>query len=203
MRLLAFFEYLAVFVGIIAVIAGKFFALPKGVYLGIFLIGAGIALGGFESVWTRRICFRNSEDKFEAYAGTPAMIVGLMALLVGGALIATAYLLADGLWYSTLHYLTRRPAPVLVAAGLLIIGTGVLMMLNPRGRRGVAWMLFVRIPRGTLGFVVIVAGLASIALGVWEWLEPLAFDRFTESLPQTLDWHAWERWGKGLFGRGR
>lgn len=203
MRFLAFFEYLAVFVGIIAVIAGKFFALPKGVYLGIFLIGAGIALGGFESVWTRRMCFRNSEDKFEAYAGMPAMIVGLMALLVGGALIATAYLLADGLWYSTLHYLTRRPAPVLVAAGLLLIGTGVLMMLNPRGRSGVAWMLFVRIPRGTLGFVVIVAGLASIALGVWEWLEPLAFDRFTKSLPQTLDWHAWERWGKGLFGRGR
>jgi len=200
-RFLSFFEYLAVFIGILAVIAGKFFALPKGVYLGIFLIGAGIALGGFESVWTRRMCFRNSEDTFETYAGAPALIVGLMALLVGGAVIASAYLLADGLWYSTLHYLTRRPAAVLIAAGLLLIGTGALMMLNPRGRQGLAWTIFVRIPRGTLGIVVIVAGLAGIVLGVWEWLQPLAFDRFTNSLPRTLDWHAWERWTKGLIGR--
>ena len=117
------------------------------------------------------MCFRNSEDKFEAYANTPTMIVGLMALLVGGASVATAYLLAGGLSYSTLHYLARRPAPVLVAAGLLLIGTGVLMMLNPRGRRDVAWMLLKRIPRGTLGLGVIAVGLASIALGVWEWLE--------------------------------
>jgi len=200
-RFLAFFEYLAVFIGIIALIAGKFFALSKGVYLGIFLIGAGIALGGFESVWTRRMCFRNSEDQWEAYAGTPAMIVGLMALLFGGTIIASAYLLADGLWYSTIHYLTRRPAPVLVAAGLVFIGIGVLMLLNPRGRQGVAWTLLVRIPRGTLGAFVITAGLASIALGVWEWLDPLAYDRFAIRLPRAVDWHAWERWVKALIGR--
>ena len=203
MRFLAFFEYLAVFVGIIAVIAGNFFALSKGVYLGIFLIGAGIALGGFEAIWTRRMCFRNSEDKWEAYAGTPAMIVGLMALLIGGAIVASAYLLADGLWHSTLHYLARRPAPVLIAAGLLAIGMGVLMMLNPRGRQGVAWTIFVRIPRGTLGIIVITAGIAGVVLGVWEWLQPLAYDRFTNSLPRTVDWHAWERWMRGLLGLRR
>ena len=203
MRFLAFFEYLAVFIGIIAVVAGKFFALSKGVYLGIFLIGAGIALGGFESVWARRMCFRNSEDKWEAYAGTPAMIVGLMALLIGGTIVASAYLLADGLWYSTVHYLTRRPAPVLIAAGLLLIGTGSLMLLNPRGRQGLAWTLFVRIPRGTLGVVVIAAGLAGIVLGVWEWFQPLAFDRFANTLPQTVDWHVWERWIRGLLGLRR
>ena len=201
MRFLAFFEYLAVFIGILAIVAGKFFALPKGVYLGIFLIGAGVALGGFESVWTRRMCFRNSEDEWEAYAGAPALIVGLMALLVGGAVIASAYLLADGQWYSTVNYLTRRPAPVLVAAGLLLIGTGVLMLLNPRGRQGIAWTLLVRIPRSLLGLLLVVAGLGGIGLGIWEWLDPLAFDRFTNSLPRTLDWHAWQRWAKGLIGR--
>lgn len=199
MRFLAFFEYTAVFIGVIAMIAGQFFALPKGFYLGVFLIGAGIALGGFESVWTRRMCFRTSEEQYEAYGGTPAMIVGLSALIIGLGLIATAYLLNAGLWYSTVHYLMRRPAPVLVAGGLLLIGVGVLMMLNPRGRRGVWRALLVRIPRGMLGFVVLMAGLGSVGLGVWEWLEPLAFDRFTRSLPQSLDWRAWQRWGKSLF----
>jgi hypothetical protein len=202
-RFLAFIEFTAVLIGVIAVIAGQFFALPKGFYLGVFLIGAGIVLGGLESVFTRRMCFRASDDKYEVYAGAPATIVGLMALLIGTGLIASAYILADGLWYSTVHYLTRRPAPVLVAAGLLLMGVGVLMMLNPRGRRGAAWTLLVRAPRSLLGFIVVVAGLAGIGLGVWEWLEPLAFDRFRRNLPQPFDWRAWDRWWRSLVGLRR
>ena len=191
MRLVAFIEYAALIVGIIAVLAGQFFALAKGFYLGVFLIGAGIALGGLESVLTRRMCFRPSEDAYEVYAGAPAMIVGLMALLVGVTVIAAAYALADGLWHASLNYLTRRPAPVLAAAGLLLVGCGVLMMLNPHGRRGLAWTLLVRAPRSLLGFILVVGGLACIGLGAWEALEPLAYDRFVANLPHPLDWRAW------------
>ncbi len=187
MRLIALIEYAAVVVGIIAMIAGQFFALPKGFYLGVFLIGAGLALGGLESLATRRMCFRPSEDAYEAYAGAPAVIVGLMVLLVGAGVVASAYLLADGQWHSSVAYLTRRPAPLLAAGGLLLIGIGVLMMLNPQGRRGWAWTLLVRVPRGLLGAIVVLAGLACIALGVWEWLDPLAYDRFVASLPRRLD----------------
>jgi hypothetical protein len=185
-RFLALIEYSAVIVGIIAVIAGRYFALPKGFHLGIFLIGAGIVLGGLESLVTQRIGFRASDDSYEAYAGAPAMIVGLMALLIGTGFIAAAYVLADGLWHSTVQYLTRRPAPVLIAAGLLLIGIGVLMMLNPRGRRGLAWTLLVRVPRSLLGLVLVAGGLAGIGLGVWEWREPVAFNRFVRNLPQKL-----------------
>jgi hypothetical protein len=187
-RIIAFLEYAAVLIGVIAVIAGQFFALPKGVHLGIFLVGAGIALGGIEAIFTRRMCFRSSEDAYEAYAGTPALIVGLMALLVGAAVIGAAYLLAEGQWHSTVNYLTRRPAPVLVGAALLLIGIGALMMLNPQGRRGLAWMLLVYVPRSVMGLVLVVAGLAGIGLGVWEWLEPQAFDRFVGTLPRHLRW---------------
>jgi hypothetical protein len=184
-------EYSAVIVGIIAVLAGQFFALPKGFHLGVFLIGAGILLGGLESILTRRMGFRVSDDSWETYAGAPAMIVGLMALLVGTAIVATAYVLADGLWHSTVLYLTRRPAPLLIAAGLLLIGIGILMMLNPRGRRGLPWTLLVRVPRSLLGLVLVVGGLAGIGLGAWEWREPLVFDRFVRSLPQKLDRLRW------------
>ena len=175
MRLIAFIEYAAVIIGVIAMIAGHFFALPKGFHLGVFMAGAGIALGGLEAIITRRMCFRLSEDAYEAYAGTPAMIVGVMALLVGTGLIATAYLLADGLWHTTVNYLARRPAPVLIAAGLLLIGIG-------------ATLLLVRVPRSLAGFVLVVGGLTGLGLGVWEWLEPLAFDGFVRKLPQKLVW---------------
>jgi hypothetical protein len=187
-RIVAFIEFTAVIIGIIAVIAGQHFALPKGSHLGVFLIGAGIALGGLESVITRRMCFRASEDAYQDYAGAPAMIVGLMALLIGTGVITTAYLLSDGQWASTVHYLTRRPAPVLIAAGLLLFGIGALMVLNPRGRRGLAWTLLVRVPRSLLGFVLVAGGLTGIGLGAWEWLEPAKFDRFVKVLPQELHW---------------
>jgi len=177
-RLIAFVEYAALVVGIIGMIAGRFFALSKGFDLGVFLIGAGVALGGIEALLTQRMCFRPSQDAYEDYAGAPAVIVGLMALLVGAGVIGAAYLLADGQWASTVSQLTRRPAPLLIAGGLLLIGIGVLMMLNPRGRVGLAWTLLVRVPRSLLGFLLIVAGLAAIGLGGWEWLEPLAYDRF-------------------------
>lgn len=188
MRLIAFIEYAAVLVGVIAMIAGQFFALPKGFHFGIFLVGAGIALGGLEAIATRRMCFRPSEDAYEAYAGAPAMIVGMMALLVGAGIIATAYLLADGQWHATVNYLMRRPAPLLAAAGLLLTGIGVLMMLNPQGRRGVAWTLLIYVPRSLAGLILVAGGLAGIGLGVWEWFEPQAFDRFVRTLPQKLDW---------------
>jgi hypothetical protein len=181
-RLIAFIEFAAVIIGVIAMFAGQFLALPKGFHLGVFVTGAGIAFGGIEAIATRRMCFRASEDAYEAYAGAPALIAGMMALLVGTALIATAYLLAEGQWHTTVNYLMRRPAPVLIAAGLLLMGIGALMMLNPEGRRGLAWTLLVYFPRSLAGFVLVVGGLAGIGLGVWEWLEPLAFDGLVRKL---------------------
>jgi hypothetical protein len=182
-RLIAFIEYAAVIIGLIAMIAGKFFALPDGFNFGVFMTGAGIALGGIEAVLTRRMGFRPSDDAYEAYAGAPAVIVGIMALLVGAAIIASAYLLADGTWHSTVNYLARRPAPLLAAAGLLLTGTGVLMMLNPQGRRGLAWRLLVYVPRSLFGLILVAAGAAAIALGAWEWLDPRAYDGFVRKLP--------------------
>jgi len=187
-RLIAFVEYAAVVIGILAMIAGQFFALPKGFQLGVFLVGAGIALGGIEALATRRMCFRAAEDAYEAYAGAPAMIVGMMALIIGTGVVAAAYLLAEGSWPTAVNYLARRPAPVLIAAGLLLIGIGTLMMLNPQGRRGMAWTLFVHLPMSLAGLMLLAGGLTGIGLGVWEWLEPVAFDRFVRELPRKLDW---------------
>ena len=187
MRLIGFIEWAAVIIGIIGIIAGEFFALPNGFQLGVFMIGAGIALGGIEALATHRMCFSLTEDAHYAYAGAPALIVGALALLVGTGIILSAYLLADGQWPATVSYLTRRPAPLLIAAGVLLIGIGALMMLNPRGRRGVAWTLLVRVPRWLLGLVLVAGGVAVIGLGAWEWLEPNAFDVFVTKLPRSLD----------------
>ena len=186
MRLLALIEYGAVVVGIVAVIAGRFFALAKGVQLGVFLVGAGFAFAGLCGVFTRRMPFRTSDDAFESYAGLPALIVGLMALAVGAGAIVSAYLLDMGQWHATVSYLTRRPAPLLAAGGLFLVGTGVLMVLNPQGHHRWMWRILVYVPRATVGVLALAAGIIGLGLGGWEWRDPAAFDAFVASLPQRL-----------------
>ena len=186
MRLLALMEYGAVVIGIAAVIAGQFFVLAKGVQLGVFLAGAGFAFAGLCGVFTRRMPFRTSNDGLESYAGLPALIISLMALTVGVAAIASAYLLDMGQWHATVSYLSRRPAPLLALGGLFLIGIGILMVLNPEGQHTWTWRLLVYVPRATVGVLALAAGIASLGLGGWEWREPEAFDAFVASLPQRL-----------------
>jgi hypothetical protein len=185
-RLLALIEYGAVAIGIVAMIAGQFFALGKSVQLGVFLAGAGFAFAGLSGVFTRRMPFRTSNDGFESYAGLPALIVGLMALAVGAGAIVSAYLLDMGRWNATVGYLAHRPAPLLAVGGLFLIGTGVLMVLNPQGQHSWMWRILVYVPRATVGILALAAGIAGIALGGWEWVEPKAFDAFVAKLPETL-----------------
>jgi hypothetical protein len=181
-RLLAFLEYAAVTIGVIGMIAGWFFHLPKGVELGVVTTGAGIALGGLEGVLTRRMPFRASDDAYESYAGTPALIVGLMALAAGGATIWAGYLLSEGAWHATVSYLMRRPGPLLAAGGLLLIGFGVLMMLNPTGRSGWGWRLLLYFPRLLVGLALVAAGVGGIGLGAWERMDPQAFARLAKTV---------------------
>jgi hypothetical protein len=185
-RLLAFVEYASIIIGLIGVIAGRFFALRNGVHLGVFMIGAGIGVGAIEAVFTRRMGFRPSDDAWEAYAGAPALIIGMMALLVSAGVITAAYLLSEGRWHTTVTYLARHPAPLLAGAGLLFTGIGVLMMLNPRGHTDWLWRIFVYFPRSLAGLVLVVGGLFGIGAGALEWLDPQAFDRFVGGLPRPL-----------------
>src|SRR3954462_13719732 len=110
MRLLTFLEYAAIVVGAIAIFAAQHYALAKGVHLGILLIGVGVAVGGMESLYSRRMSMRFSEDAAEGYSGFPALVWGTMLLLPGAALFGWAYLLDVGLWPRAEHFLKQNPA---------------------------------------------------------------------------------------------
>lgn len=187
MRLFAFLQYAAIVIGSVGMLAGQFFGIAKGFNLGVFVAGLGFALAGIDALVTRRMCFRPSDDVYESYAGIPAVIVGLMVLVVGAAMIGAAYLLDNEQWQSTLNYLMRRPAPLLAVGGLFLVGFGILMMLNPQGRSSWVWRILVYFPRALAGLVVVAAGIAVIGLGAWEWLEPQGYSAFVKTLPQRLD----------------
>jgi uncharacterized membrane protein YidH (DUF202 family) len=186
MRLVAFLQYTALVIGSLGMLAGQFFGIAKGFNLGVFVVGVGFALGGIDSLATRRMVFRPSDEVYENYAGAPAIIVGLMVLVVGLAMIGAAYLLDNEQWLSTVRYLERRPAPLLAMGGLALFGFGVLMMLNPQGRSSWVWRILIYFPRWLVGVLVIAAGIGIIALGAWEWLQPSAAHAFMKSLPQRI-----------------
>lgn len=199
MRLLTFLEFAAIVVGAIGVVAAKFYFLPKGVHLGVFLIGAGIALGGLESLTTRRMSFRFSSHGGEAYSGAPAVIWGLIALVVGATVIASAYLMEQGLWRSTVDYLTHRPGPAIIALGFLFIGAGTLLMFNRRSH-GILWTFFIRVPKTLLGVILIVSGLLGIGIGLWELFHPQAFNRLSRTILQHFGLASFDYYWRRVLG---
>jgi hypothetical protein len=200
MRLFAFLEYTAVVVGVIGMVASKFFFLPKGFHLGLFLVGAGFALGGLESLFARRMSFRFATRAGEGYDGAAAMIWGGMALLIGVALIGSAYLMEQGMWRSAVNGLTRRPGPGIAVAGLIVAGAGAILMFNPY-RHGIWWTLFIRIPKTLLGLLLIAAGIAAIGLGILEWVDPHAYARVSKQAWDYFDYRAIERHWRSFIGR--
>ena len=202
MRIVGFVEYSALVVGGLGLLASHTFSQPKGFQLSLCVIGAGIVLGGLESIFTGRGGFRWASDSGDAYAGAPSFVWGLMLLAVGGAVIAAAYLLADGSWSSVVGQLMRRPGPALIVAGLLLAGAGFLLLV-PRGRSGAAWAVLVRIPKTLAGIVLLNLGYVAVALGAWEWLDPRGFEQVTATFTQTYDLNPAVRTLRGWLGLGK
>lgn len=198
MRLITSVEYALIFIGAVGMLAARVYYLPAGFRLGLFLIGAGIALGGVESIYLRRMSFRFSSFRDDDYAGTPALIWGWMALIVGTAIIASAYLMERGLWLTVVNYLMRRPGALLALLGLLIAGAGALVTVSPRSR-GLAWTLLVRVPKTLLGVLVVVSGLAVVGLGLWETIDPRSFTRWSSDALSQLGLSPFDQYWRRLL----
>jgi len=178
MRLLTFLEYAAIMVGAIAIYAGQHYVLVKGVHLGILLIGAGLAVGGIESLYSRRMSLRFSEDAAEGYSGFPALVWGTMLLLVGAALIGWAYLLDIGLWPRAERLVKQNPAIVYIVAGLFLAGFSVLLFTDTNANRKLWQTLLLRVPRVIVAVIVLTCGIAVIGAGAWQIVDPPGYAQF-------------------------
>jgi len=187
MRLLTFLEYAAIVVGAIAIYAGGHYALAKGVHLGILLIGAGLAVGGIESLYSRRMSLRFSEDAAEGYAGFPALVWGTMLLLAGAALIAYAYLLDVGVWLRAARLLKQNPGIVYVAAGLLLAGFSVLLLTDTNANRKLWQTLLLRVPRVIVALVALTCGIGAMASGAWQIADPQGYAQVERQVRARLE----------------
>ncbi|MGQ0579518.1 MAG: hypothetical protein ACT4PQ_11495 [Betaproteobacteria bacterium] len=187
MRLLTFLEYAAIVVGAIGILVSRHFALPQGIHLGILLIGAGIAVAALESLYSRHMSLRSSEQAARGYDGFPAMVWGMMLLLVGGALIGYAYLLDTGDWPRAAGLLKQYPGIVYAAAGLLLVGLSVLLFTDSGAHRKWWQTLLLRVPRVIVALVALTCGIAAVASGVWQIADPQGFTQVERQVCARLD----------------
>jgi len=187
MRLLTFLEYAAIVVGAIGILAGWHFALAKGIHLGILLVGVGIAAGGIESLYSRQMSLRFSEEAAQGYDGFPALVWGMMLLLAGGALIGYAYLLDTGAWPRAAGLLKQYPGIVYAAAGLLLAGFSVLLFADPGGHRKRWQTLLLRVPRVILAVMALTCGIATMASGAWQIADPQGYAQVERQVRARVD----------------
>jgi hypothetical protein len=172
---MTFIVYAAIALGLVGYFAGQQFGLAKAVPLGIFLVGAGLAMAGIESLYTRRMSMRFSPDAAQNYAGFPALVWGAMLLVVGAATIGYAYALDTGHWARLVVTLQKYYGAKYLATGLLLTGFSVLAFVDTGGRLHWWESLLFRFPRVVLASVLLVSGLLVTGAGAWQLLKPAEF----------------------------
>jgi len=186
-RIAAFIEYCAFAIGILGIAAGKTFDLPKGVELGVSLIGVGFVLAGLEGIVTRQLSLRFSDYGWDDWMGAPAVIVGFMQLVAGCAVIAGAYALGTGRWAELVNFVANRPGPLLAAMGLIVFGIGLVIFIVADRYGSTLRFIFVGLPRITIGVLSLILGIAMIGAGAWEWVHHPSFERFANSTASKLN----------------
>jgi hypothetical protein len=198
LRLLTFIEFAAILTGAIGLLAGTQFDVLKDTHLGLYLIGAGLALAGAEALYSREMSLLFSGETAPRHSGFPAIVWGLMLLCVGVAIIGYADLSRTGLWPRVAASLTVYPGASYVAAGLLMIGMSILLYVDSGSARNWLRTLLLRVPRVLLAIVLLLVGITVTAGGTWQLLDAQGFAAFQgiakSRIDKTLEGHPAQAW---------
>lgn len=203
MRIATFIAYSLMIVGVIGAFAARFFALPKGVYLGIFCLGFGLLIAALESLSTRRMSLRVWDRTTAAYDGWPAIIWGVMLAVMAGSFIGAAYAMNAGRWNAVTAYLTQQPGPLYALCGFLLLGTGALAFVNPHGERAWWKILLLRLPRVLCALLFTGAGLLALACAIWAWVDVRDFQKGSAVILSIIESSVPEGWPRTFVRRMR
>ena len=187
MRLIAFIEYCVIVAGVVAIVAGKYFSLHKGVELVYFLIGLSFVMAGLTSVYARQTSSPFSNSGVNSWYGARAVILGLMQFIAGATLIGAAYALSSDRWPMVVNFISARPGPVFATFGLLLTGVGLLLIIGSGRSNSVLRYFLIGIPRMFVGGILLTFGIATTSAGVWEWFDHRGFERFANGVATKLD----------------
>lgn len=173
--------------GLLSVWAGHKLSRPSLYGLGIALLAGMMIAMGIAAVRTRehqtaRMSVNLPHGGPFTFRGTAAVLKGAVFIVLGVAGLAAALTWTLGMEQAALHYLARRPGLALLGAGALLAGWGSARVLGAVEWRASPGEFLRTLPERYSGVLMILLGVGAAGIGLWEILDPSAFDRLVSGI---------------------
>lgn len=182
MRASTFLQIVLGFAGLLAVWAGYELSRPPLFGLGAVLLAGMMIAMGISAFRTRehqtaRMSVNVPHGGPFTFRGTAAVLKGTVFILLGVAGLAAALTWTLEMEQAALHHLTRRPGLALLGVGALLASWGSARILGAVEWRASLGDILRTLPERYSGLLMVILGLGAASVGLWEILDPAAFDR--------------------------
>ncbi len=176
-KTLSTIELIAVIGGIVIMAAGWKLSVLLFLNIGLLIVGVGLIAGAVGTIIERRVSFSDSEQsKTDTTSGIGAAAWGVFFGLLGVGIIALGVIRLMGVGGYVTFCIRERPGIGLILGGLLLAVFGFPSVTGSHEEGGDFLRFLGSVPRRIFGVLIVVVGLAAIALGVVEIARPDVFN---------------------------
>lgn len=171
LKTISWFGFGAVILGV--VIASGIWPMPSSLPLGLFIVGIGLAAAFLDTLLTGKITFfRRGLDPI-SYQGLAGYLWGAEMVFIGGSMAFVALMewLSPG-WAAAWVTSPVGLAQLLIGGGLVIASAGVVNVIGTAESRQSKTDFILSLPSRLFGFLIIVAGLVVLGLGIIQFVAP-------------------------------
>ena len=173
--------------GLLLLIAAQRFSRPALIGPGLLLFAVGSLAAAADAFRTRYVHERSTVGpESVVYEGSAAALFGIVLLVAAIALATAGLAFTLDAEHALYRFLLARPGAALIAAGTALAAAGGAGVLGAREWRGSSRRLLANLPQRIGAAMVLLAGLALLAIGVFEVVAPAAVDGAFDNLLEPL-----------------
>lgn len=166
-------------IAMLLAVAGDKLSIPILLYSGIAMFGVTAIVVSIEAMVTRQIVLYRQRNVSETYLGLAAYAQGVQFSFIGLFLIGTSFAAYLDNGRDIFLHLVRRPWSFLVVFGVFCLMQAIISIIGSvEQKQGTHWVVALDflVSRLLPGVILLVIGLASTLLGVFEFFAPAQFD---------------------------
>ncbi len=169
------------------VAAGNYLVWPKLQALGAAMLGVGLLSIGIDSIRLRYFDMKVGEWSWHSssrfvFRGTGAAFWGLLFVAMGLGTLAIAGIVIFELGPAAEKLIMARPGILIAPLGFIFLCTAIGWLWGDEQMNASVLMFVVTLPHRIGAVVTLIFALAVFGLGVFELLQPEAFDDLVRSL---------------------